>query len=105
MNAIEIRGLTKRYSDFTLQNVSFSVPMGSIMGFIGENGAGKTTTIKSILGLIRPDSGKITVLGMDPKTDRKAIGREIGAVLDGSFLFEGMRGKGIAPVLARLHPH
>ena len=81
MNAIEIRGLTKRYSDFTLQNVSFSVPMGSIMGFIGENGAGKTTTIKSILGLIRPDGGEITVLGKDPKTDRKAIGQEIGAGL------------------------
>ena len=104
MNAIEIRGLTKRDSGFTPQNVSFSVPMGSIMGFIGENGAGKTTTIKSILGLIRPDSGEITVLGMDPKTDRKAIGRETGAVLDGSFFFEGMRAKDIAPVLAKLHP-
>ena len=51
-SAIEIKNLQKNYSGFGLQNVSFSVPQGSIVGLIGENGAGKTTTIKAILNLI-----------------------------------------------------
>ena len=49
MNAMEIRGLCKRYPAFELKNVTFSVPQGAVMGFIGRNGAGKSTTIKSIL--------------------------------------------------------
>jgi len=48
-NAIEINGITKKYDGFTLDNVSFTVPKGSIMGFVGQNGAGKTTTIRSLL--------------------------------------------------------
>ncbi len=48
-NAIEVKGLTKKYDSFTLDNISFNVPGGSIMGFIGQNGAGKTTTINTIL--------------------------------------------------------
>ena len=73
-SAIEVRGLCKHYRDFSLRDVSFTVPGGSIMGFIGENGAGKTTTIKSILGLLHTDGGSISVLGRDPVTDRRAIG-------------------------------
>ena len=52
-NAIEIKGLTKRYDGFTLDNVSFNVPKGGIMGFIGQNGAGKTTTINALLNIDR----------------------------------------------------
>ena len=70
-SAIEVRGLCKHYRDFSLRDVSFTVPGGSIMGFIGENGAGKTTTIKSILGLLHTDGGSISVLGRDPVTDRR----------------------------------
>ena len=84
-SAIEVRGLCKHYRDFSLRDVSFTVPGGSIMGFIGENGAGKTTTIKSILGLLHTDGGSISVLGRDPVTDRRAIGQDIGVVLDGSL--------------------
>ena len=51
-NSITVRGLEKHYAGFSLRNVNFSVPQGSIVGFIGENGAGKTTTLKAILGLI-----------------------------------------------------
>ena len=47
--ALDITGLTKRYRDFTLDNVAFSVPYGVVVGFIGENGAGKSTTLNSIL--------------------------------------------------------
>ena len=56
-NAIEIRNLTKKFDGFTLDNISFDVPKGSIMGFIGQNGAGKTTTINSLLKLAKV-SGK-----------------------------------------------
>ena len=102
--AIEIKGLCKSYPGFALQNVSFSLPEGSIMGFIGENGAGKTTTIKSILGLIRPDAGEISVLGMNPAADRRRIGEQIGTVLDGSFFSETLRTGEISTVMSRLHP-
>ena len=50
--ALTITGLTKKYSNFVLDNISFSIPSGSIVGLIGENGAGKSTTINSILGLM-----------------------------------------------------
>ena len=58
-NAIEVSGLEKHYAEFHLEDVSFSLPCGSILGVVGENGAGKTTTIRCILGLLRPDRGEI----------------------------------------------
>ena len=81
-NAIEIAGLTKRYDGFTLDNVSFNVPKGSIMGFIGQNGAGKTTTIKSLLNVIKPDSGSIKMLGLDLYSHEEEIKEQIAAVFD-----------------------
>lgn len=57
MNVLEVQGLTKRYPAFTLNGVSFDVPQGAVMGFIGRNGAGKSTTLKSILGMVHPDAG------------------------------------------------
>lgn len=81
-NAIEIQGLTKKYDGFTLDNISFNVPKGSIMGFIGQNGAGKTTTIRALLGIIRYDSGKINMLGMDNKENEYEIKEQIAAVFD-----------------------
>lgn len=81
-NAIEIEGLTKRYDGFTLDNVSFRVPRGSIMGFIGQNGAGKTTTIKAILNIIRKDAGTIRLLGMDSIRDEMEIKKNIAVVFD-----------------------
>ena len=76
-NAIEIKGLTKRYDGFTLDNVSFAVPKGSIMGFIGQNGAGKSTTINSLLGIIRPDEGELRIFGKDIRTDELEIKQDI----------------------------
>lgn len=103
-NAIEIHGLCKRYKDFALQDVSFAVPGGSIMGFIGENGAGKTTTLKAILGLLHTDGGTVRVLERDPAKDRRAIGQEIGVVLDDSFFAVTMRAKDISAAMAHIHP-
>ena len=81
-NAIGIKGLTKKYDGFTLDNISFNVPKGSIMGFIGQNGAGKTTTIRALLGIIRCDSGKINMLGLDNKEHEYEIKEQIAAVFD-----------------------
>lgn len=82
-NAIEIKNLTKKYDGFTLYNVSFNVPKGSIMGFIGQNGAGKTTTIKALLDIIKPDSGSINILGMENNHQNKIeIKKHISAIFD-----------------------
>ena len=81
-NAIEISGLTKKYDGFTLDNISFNVPKGSIMGFIGQNGAGKTTTIRLMLNLIRKDSGTIKLLGLDSIENEREVKSRISAVFD-----------------------
>jgi ABC-2 type transport system ATP-binding protein len=81
-NAIEIQGLTKKYDGFTLDNISFNVPKGSIMGFIGQNGAGKTTTIRALLNIIRYDAGKINMLGMDNREQEYEIKEQLAAVFD-----------------------
>ncbi len=80
--ALELKNVSKQYKDFTLDNISFQVPQGSIVGLIGENGAGKSTAIHAILGLISKDSGTVTMLG---KTDIDAVCKEnIGVVFDGN---------------------
>ena len=81
-NAIEIHGLTKRYDGFTLDKLSFNVPKGSIMGFIGQNGAGKSTTINAILNIVKADEGEIRVMGLDHIKDENEIKRNIAAVFD-----------------------
>ncbi len=81
-NAIEIKDLTIKYDGFTLDHVSFDVPKGSIMGFIGQNGAGKTTTIKSLLNIIKPDEGSIKLLGMDNVTEELVIKEQLSTVFD-----------------------
>lgn len=82
-NCIEIKNVTREYPKFKLNNISFSVPCGTIMGFIGENGAGKSTTIKAILGLLKKGEGEITVLGENADTLSPATKEKIGVVFDG----------------------
>lgn len=81
-NAIEIKDLTKKYDGFTLDKVSFNVPKGSIMGFIGQNGAGKTTTINAILNIVKKDEGEIKLLGLDHEKDEYDAKKQIAAVFD-----------------------
>lgn len=84
-NILEVRSLSKIFpkSDFVLDNISFSLPYGSIMGFVGENGAGKTTTIGCILNTITKDNGTVKLFGkemLDTDTDMR---EKIGVVYDG----------------------
>lgn len=81
-NAIEIKNLTKKYDGFTLDNISFNVPKGSIMGFIGQNGAGKTTTINSILNILKWDSGEIRILGQEMPQHEYEVKEQISAIFD-----------------------
>lgn len=81
-NSIEIKNLSKDYKSFSLKDVSFNVPKGTVVGFVGENGAGKSTTLKAILGITRPDSGGITVLGEASTALSPELKEKIGVVFD-----------------------
>jgi ABC-2 type transport system ATP-binding protein len=87
MPVIEVESLVKRYGDLlAVDDVTFSVEEGEIFGILGPNGAGKTTTVESIAGLRKPDSGKITVLGLDPRRDGAEIKQRLGVQLQESQL-------------------
>lgn len=88
MNALEVKGLTKVYPEFTLDKVSFCVPQGHIVGLIGRNGAGKSTTIKGILQLIATE-GDVAVFGRDIIKDEIAVKQMIGYV-GGGFRYYPM---------------
>lgn len=81
-NAIEVKGLTKKYDGFTLDDISFNVPKGTVMGFIGQNGAGKTTTLKALLNIIKTDGGSVKMLGLDHIKDEYEIKEQTAAVFD-----------------------
>lgn len=85
---LELRGVTKHYKDFTLDNIDISLQKGSIMGFIGPNGAGKSTTIKAILNLIRLDGGEVEIFGKDIRKHEREIKNQIGFVLDQSHFYK-----------------
>lgn len=103
MNAIEINGLCKKYTDFELDNISFQVPSGAIMGFVGENGAGKTTTIKAMLNLIKKDSGNIQILGMDSEQYEKEWKEQTGIVFDENCFPEVMNAKEIEKLMEQIY--
>lgn len=101
---LEIRGLCKRYENFALSDVSFSVPRGYVMGLIGPNGAGKTTTLSIILGLRRRDAGEIRVFGLDPASRGVAIRERIGFVHDEPSFYRHLTLERNAAVVARFYP-
>ena len=100
MNAIEIKDLTKEYNGFKLDNISFVLPTGCIMGLIGENGAGKSTTISSILGLKKYKKGSIKVLGQNMNAKLK---NDIGVVLDEVGLPEALNVKNIGTIMRNVY--
>ena len=103
MNALEVNGLCKHYPAFSLENVNFSVPEGAVMGFIGRNGAGKSTTLKSILGLVHPDAGEVTVLGKSFREEEQYIKERIGVVLGGIDFYPKKKVRLLSDVTRRFY--
>lgn len=87
-NILEISGLNKSYKDFSLTDVSFTLPEDCITGFIGINGAGKTTTIRTILGLTQRTSGTIKIFGKDMAANEQELKNRIGVVLDDGRFYD-----------------
>jgi ABC-2 type transport system ATP-binding protein len=81
-NVLQVTGLEKRYGDFALKDVTFSLEGGYVMGLVGPNGAGKTTIIKLIMNLIAPDAGEIRLFGLDHRTHEAEVKKRIGWVYD-----------------------
>ena len=98
-DAIRVESMTKKYPGFTLDHISFTLPAGQVMGFIGENGAGKTTTIQSILGITGINQGRVFLLGRQMNQDAVDIKQDIGVVLDKPGMHESLNIKNMASVL------
>lgn len=103
MKCLKLSHVTKQLDNFLLDDVSFEVPAGSIMGFIGENGAGKTTTIKCILNLMKLDSGTIQIFGLDHKEAEQEIKEQIGVVLDECFFHDILHAKAVDKIMSRIY--
>lgn len=86
MDIVNIENICKEYDGFKLNNVSFNIPSGHVVGIVGENGAGKTTTIKVMLNIINNYKGNVKIFGLDSKKQEKSIKEDIGVVLDDSFI-------------------
>ena len=87
-NLIEVRGLCKRYKNFSLEGVDLTLPAGQILGLVGENGAGKSTTINAVLDLIRKDDGNILFWGKELSHNPRQLKEDIGVVFDGINFYE-----------------
>ena len=98
-SALTVSGLTKRYEGFTLADISFEVPQGTITGLIGENGAGKSTTLHSILGLVHKDGSEISILGAPAEGLQPEARENIGVVFDGTNFSEELTPKRLNKVL------
>ena len=103
MKLLSVNHLSKRYPGFALQQVSFSVYPGRIMGLIGKNGAGKSTTLKSILNMVHPDSGDVKMFGMDFYQHEKECKQQIGVVFGGVDFYPLKKLSSITAVIRRFY--
>lgn len=92
------------YPGFALQEISFTLPRGYIMGLIGPNGSGKSTTVKAIMNLVRPDGGSISVCGRDHREEEEAVRRLIGYVGEEQFFYGEKTVRWTADFVSRYYP-
>jgi ABC-2 type transport system ATP-binding protein len=101
---IETFGLTKRFGPrAAVEGLSLRVEPGEVMAFLGPNGSGKTTTIRLLMGLLRPTSGRATILGRDCHDDAEALKRDVGYLPDEPFLYPYLSGLELLEMVAGLH--
>ena len=101
--SLYVEGLSKTFQTFKLDNVSFKLPKGSIMGFVGENGSGKTTTIKLILNMLKKESGDVCVFGNDHIREKTEIKKNIGVILADGFFPDALTLPQICKVMRSLY--
>ncbi len=91
MNAINIKGFTKKYGDLTaVKCLDLSVSAGEIVGFVGKNGAGKSTTLRSMIDMLHVTEGSISILGLDSERDAKQIKSRVSYVPSESIFYENV---------------
>ena len=103
MDILSVQNLNKKYDNFELKNVTFTLEKGYIMGFIGRNGAGKTTTIKAMLDLVHTDSGKITIFGNEFRGDDLALKQKVAFMLGGISYYPKQKLKTVTSVIKRFY--
>jgi ABC-2 type transport system ATP-binding protein len=102
--AVETHGLTRTFGAFrAVDAIDLAVPAGSFYGFLGPNGAGKSTTIKCLTGLLRPTSGRISILGLDALAQPVDVKRRIGVVPEDLALFERLTARETLSFVAQVH--
>jgi ABC-2 type transport system ATP-binding protein len=102
--AVETHGLTRDFGSFrAVAGVDLAVPAGSFYGFLGPNGAGKSTTIKCLTGLLKPTSGSMKILGIDPLVDPISVKRRIGVVPEELALFDRLTADETLTFIADVH--
>ena len=103
--AIEIRGVVKRFGrKQVLDDLTLTVRPGQTFAFLGRNGAGKTTAIRMLLGLLKPDTGSIRVLGMDPRRESLAVRQRVGYLAEDQAMFGWMRVAELISFMAPFYP-
>ena len=109
MSVIEITGLRKEYrrmrggTTVAVDGLDLSVPVGGVFGFLGPNGAGKTTTIRCLLGLVRPSSGQLSMLGADVQRSLPSVISRVGSIVEAPAMFPRFSGRRNLEILARIH--
>jgi ABC-2 type transport system ATP-binding protein len=102
--AVQTSGLTRTFGSFrAVDGIDLAVPSGSFYGFLGPNGAGKSTTIKCLTGLLRPTSGSMAILGIDPSVDAVSVKRRIGVVPEDLALFDRLTAEETLTFVAQVH--
>jgi ABC-2 type transport system ATP-binding protein len=92
-NAVELKGVTKRYNEIVaVNNMNLTINTGEIFALLGPNGSGKSTTLKMLMGLVQPTAGEINVLGLDVKKDPVAVKRQVGYVPESPNIYEFLTG-------------
>jgi ABC-2 type transport system ATP-binding protein len=109
VSVIEIEGLRKEYRrlrggrTIAVDGLDLTVPVGGVFGFLGPNGAGKTTTIRCLLGLVRPSSGRLALLGADVQRSLPSVIGRVGSIVEAPAMFPRFSGRRNLEILARIH--